>query len=186
MPLGFVSRKFLINKWYVVCSLFFFFLSFTLICMCESFGLNVLSWSFFGSVIYVTIHLKQATVESIMRDKMPRKGGRWWFSWRGRNTTIKEVSLETNTQKERFSLVQQVLVFVVEFVFMLIRQSNKHKPEHRVFIRQLCHKVGEASEKVGKAEEKEGCAEGWAHPWLSYLAWRLWLNHSLSGTFLLL
>ncbi|XP_023389374.1 phosphatidate phosphatase LPIN1 [Pteropus vampyrus] len=34
----------------------------------------------------------EATVDSIMRDKMPRKGGRWWFSWRGRNTTIKEES----------------------------------------------------------------------------------------------
>ncbi|XP_076798228.1 phosphatidate phosphatase LPIN1 isoform X11 [Arvicanthis niloticus] len=33
-----------------------------------------------------------ATVESIMRDKMPKKGGRWWFSWRGRNATIKEES----------------------------------------------------------------------------------------------
>ncbi|XP_029410422.1 phosphatidate phosphatase LPIN1 isoform X10 [Nannospalax galili] len=33
-----------------------------------------------------------ATVESLMRDKMPKKGGRWWFSWRGRNTTIKEES----------------------------------------------------------------------------------------------
>ncbi|KAM6149743.1 phosphatidate phosphatase LPIN1 isoform 1-T1 [Erethizon dorsatum] len=33
-----------------------------------------------------------ATVESIMRDKMPKKGGRWWFSWRGRNTTIQEES----------------------------------------------------------------------------------------------
>ncbi|KAM5142600.1 phosphatidate phosphatase LPIN1 isoform 2-T2 [Callospermophilus lateralis] len=36
--------------------------------------------------------LPKATVESIMRDKMPKKGGRWWFSWRGRNTTIKEDS----------------------------------------------------------------------------------------------
>uniref|UniRef100_A0A8C8VN46 Lipin 1 n=1 Tax=Pelusios castaneus TaxID=367368 RepID=A0A8C8VN46_9SAUR len=45
---------------------------------------------FFCSIIYVTIHLSQATVESIMRDKMPKKGGRWWFSWRGRNSTIKE------------------------------------------------------------------------------------------------
>uniref|UniRef100_A0A8C8T4A3 phosphatidate phosphatase n=1 Tax=Peromyscus maniculatus bairdii TaxID=230844 RepID=A0A8C8T4A3_PERMB len=36
--------------------------------------------------------LPKATVESIMRDKMPKKGGRWWFSWRGRNATIKEVS----------------------------------------------------------------------------------------------
>ncbi|XP_043841904.1 phosphatidate phosphatase LPIN1 isoform X3 [Dromiciops gliroides] len=31
-----------------------------------------------------------ATVESIVRDKMPRKGGRWWFSWRGRNTVKEE------------------------------------------------------------------------------------------------
>uniref|UniRef100_A0A7M4FUK8 phosphatidate phosphatase n=1 Tax=Crocodylus porosus TaxID=8502 RepID=A0A7M4FUK8_CROPO len=35
--------------------------------------------------------LPKATVESIMRDKMPKKGGRWWFSWRGRNSTIKEL-----------------------------------------------------------------------------------------------
>ncbi|XP_023417678.2 phosphatidate phosphatase LPIN1 isoform X2 [Cavia porcellus] len=33
-----------------------------------------------------------ATVESIMRDKMPKKGGRWWFSWRGRSSTIREES----------------------------------------------------------------------------------------------
>ncbi|XP_050999527.1 phosphatidate phosphatase LPIN1 isoform X3 [Acomys russatus] len=36
--------------------------------------------------------LPKATMESIMRDKMPKKGGRWWFSWRGRNSTIKEES----------------------------------------------------------------------------------------------
>uniref|UniRef100_A0A6I8PPL6 phosphatidate phosphatase n=1 Tax=Ornithorhynchus anatinus TaxID=9258 RepID=A0A6I8PPL6_ORNAN len=36
--------------------------------------------------------LPKATVENIMRDKMPKKGGRWWFSWRGRNTTTKEES----------------------------------------------------------------------------------------------
>ncbi|XP_070588972.1 phosphatidate phosphatase LPIN1 isoform X2 [Erythrolamprus reginae] len=34
--------------------------------------------------------LPKATVDSIMRDKMPKKGGRWWFSWRGRNNSIKE------------------------------------------------------------------------------------------------
>lgn len=56
------------------------------------FGWTALSWPPFGSVIYVAVHLEQATVEAIMRDKMPRKGGRWWFSWRGRNTTSKEVS----------------------------------------------------------------------------------------------
>ncbi|XP_053236995.1 phosphatidate phosphatase LPIN1 isoform X2 [Podarcis raffonei] len=34
--------------------------------------------------------LPKATVDSIMRDKMPKKGGRWWFSWRGRTSSIKE------------------------------------------------------------------------------------------------
>ncbi|XP_048387666.1 phosphatidate phosphatase LPIN1 isoform X3 [Stegostoma tigrinum] len=29
------------------------------------------------------------TVENLIREKMPKKGGRWWFSWRGRNTKVK-------------------------------------------------------------------------------------------------
>uniref|UniRef100_A0A8B9DIM9 phosphatidate phosphatase n=1 Tax=Anser cygnoides TaxID=8845 RepID=A0A8B9DIM9_ANSCY len=47
--------------------------------------------------------LPKATVESIMRDKMPKKGGRWWFSWRGRNSTIKEVSLRSKIKDESSS-----------------------------------------------------------------------------------
>uniref|UniRef100_A0A8C9WL06 phosphatidate phosphatase n=1 Tax=Scleropages formosus TaxID=113540 RepID=A0A8C9WL06_SCLFO len=35
--------------------------------------------------------LPKATVENIMKEKMPKKGGRWWFSWRGRNSSIKSV-----------------------------------------------------------------------------------------------
>lgn len=75
--------------------LFVCFSPLTLICTHVFFCFECATLSFFfffGSIIYVTIHLKQATVESIMRDKMPKKGGRWWFSWRGRNATIKEVS----------------------------------------------------------------------------------------------
>uniref|UniRef100_A0A8C7N8V4 phosphatidate phosphatase n=1 Tax=Oncorhynchus kisutch TaxID=8019 RepID=A0A8C7N8V4_ONCKI len=30
--------------------------------------------------------LPMATVENIMKEKMPKKGGRWWFSWRSRNS----------------------------------------------------------------------------------------------------
>ncbi|KAF3702760.1 Phosphatidate phosphatase LPIN1 [Channa argus] len=37
--------------------------------------------------------LPKAAVESIMKEKMPKKGGRWWFSWRGRNSTSKSDSL---------------------------------------------------------------------------------------------
>ncbi|XP_041420994.1 phosphatidate phosphatase LPIN1 isoform X4 [Xenopus laevis] len=29
------------------------------------------------------------TIDTLMRDKMTKKGGRWWFSWKGRNTNIK-------------------------------------------------------------------------------------------------
>uniref|UniRef100_A0A673I967 phosphatidate phosphatase n=1 Tax=Sinocyclocheilus rhinocerous TaxID=307959 RepID=A0A673I967_9TELE len=37
--------------------------------------------------------LPKATVENIMKEKMPKKGGRWWFSWRGRNNSSKSVRL---------------------------------------------------------------------------------------------
>uniref|UniRef100_A0A3Q2T224 phosphatidate phosphatase n=2 Tax=Fundulus heteroclitus TaxID=8078 RepID=A0A3Q2T224_FUNHE len=40
--------------------------------------------------------LPQASVESIMKEKMPKKGGRWWFSWRRRNSDSKsEMATET-------------------------------------------------------------------------------------------
>uniref|UniRef100_A0A8C5EJ29 phosphatidate phosphatase n=1 Tax=Gouania willdenowi TaxID=441366 RepID=A0A8C5EJ29_GOUWI len=35
--------------------------------------------------------LPQASVENIMKEKMPKKGGRWWFSWRSRNSDSKSV-----------------------------------------------------------------------------------------------
>uniref|UniRef100_A0A8C8DUJ6 phosphatidate phosphatase n=1 Tax=Oryzias sinensis TaxID=183150 RepID=A0A8C8DUJ6_9TELE len=35
--------------------------------------------------------LPKAAVEKIMKEKMPKKGGRWWFSWRGRNNTTQAV-----------------------------------------------------------------------------------------------
>ncbi|KAM4713483.1 phosphatidate phosphatase LPIN1-like isoform 2-T2 [Anableps anableps] len=37
--------------------------------------------------------LPKATVENIMKEKMPKKGGRWWFSWRGRNNSPKSESV---------------------------------------------------------------------------------------------
>ncbi|XP_061820305.1 phosphatidate phosphatase LPIN1 isoform X3 [Nerophis lumbriciformis] len=35
---------------------------------------------------------EHASVENIMKDKMPKKGGRWWFSWRSRNSDSKSES----------------------------------------------------------------------------------------------
>eukprot|EP00063_Salmo_salar_P090897 XP_014065732.1 PREDICTED: phosphatidate phosphatase LPIN1-like isoform X2 [Salmo salar] len=37
--------------------------------------------------------LPMATVENIMKEKMPKKGGRWWFSWRSRNSDSKSDSV---------------------------------------------------------------------------------------------
>ncbi|KAM9861358.1 phosphatidate phosphatase LPIN1 [Aulostomus maculatus] len=37
--------------------------------------------------------LPQASVENIMKEKMPKKGGRWWFSWRGRSSDSKSESV---------------------------------------------------------------------------------------------
>ncbi|XP_075717210.1 phosphatidate phosphatase LPIN1 isoform X2 [Rhinoderma darwinii] len=40
--------------------------------------------------------LPKVTVDTLMRDKMPKKGGRWWFSWRGRNNNLK---VESKTEQ---------------------------------------------------------------------------------------
>ncbi|XP_028252784.1 phosphatidate phosphatase LPIN1-like isoform X2 [Parambassis ranga] len=37
--------------------------------------------------------LPKAAVENIMKEKMPKKGGRWWFSWRGRSNSTKADSV---------------------------------------------------------------------------------------------
>lgn len=33
----------------------------------------------------------QSTVDKLEKEKMPRKGGRWWFSWRRRDFPAAEV-----------------------------------------------------------------------------------------------
>lgn len=53
----------------------------------------ILSFSFWVLSIRGSVRLLQATVENIMKEKMPKKGGRWWFSWRGRNNSSKSVCL---------------------------------------------------------------------------------------------
>ncbi|KAK7913127.1 hypothetical protein WMY93_013338 [Mugilogobius chulae] len=37
--------------------------------------------------------LPQASVENIMKERMPKKGGGWWFSWRSRNSDSKSESV---------------------------------------------------------------------------------------------
>lgn len=49
--------------------------------------------------------LPQASVENIMKEKMPKKGGRWWFSWRSRNSDSKSESVtEAGGDREDSSL----------------------------------------------------------------------------------
>uniref|UniRef100_A0A8K9X0F8 phosphatidate phosphatase n=1 Tax=Oncorhynchus mykiss TaxID=8022 RepID=A0A8K9X0F8_ONCMY len=53
--------------------------------------------------------LPMASVENIMKEKMPKKGGRWWFSWRSRNSDSKSVhtSEESSSSDEDHRLSNQ-------------------------------------------------------------------------------
>ncbi|GCB83117.1 hypothetical protein scyTo_0024048, partial [Scyliorhinus torazame] len=35
--------------------------------------------------------LPKVAVENLIKERMPKKGGRWWFSWRGRSNKVKVV-----------------------------------------------------------------------------------------------
>uniref|UniRef100_A0A673BQ35 phosphatidate phosphatase n=1 Tax=Sphaeramia orbicularis TaxID=375764 RepID=A0A673BQ35_9TELE len=52
--------------------------------------------------------LPQASVENIMKEKMPKKGGRWWFSWRSRNSDSKSVSKPEETEERVHSPCPQM------------------------------------------------------------------------------
>ncbi|KAG1938405.1 phosphatidate phosphatase LPIN1 [Pimephales promelas] len=41
--------------------------------------------------------LPKATVERLMKEKMPRNRGRWWFSWRGRTNSAKPDSVSSGS-----------------------------------------------------------------------------------------
>uniref|UniRef100_A0A3Q2QFW7 Lipin 1 n=1 Tax=Fundulus heteroclitus TaxID=8078 RepID=A0A3Q2QFW7_FUNHE len=47
--------------------------------------------------------LPKTTVENIMKEKMPKKGGRWWFSWRGRNNNTQSVGSSSLLKEESSS-----------------------------------------------------------------------------------
>lgn len=39
----------------------------------------------------VAVFYPQSSVDKLEKEKMPRKGGRWWFSWRRRDFPAEEV-----------------------------------------------------------------------------------------------
>ncbi|XP_007521709.1 phosphatidate phosphatase LPIN3 isoform X2 [Erinaceus europaeus] len=49
-------------------------------------------------------NLPQSTVDKLEKEKMPRKGGRWWFSWRRRDFPAEERS----TQREKTTAREQL------------------------------------------------------------------------------
>ncbi|XP_051792626.1 phosphatidate phosphatase LPIN1 isoform X1 [Acanthochromis polyacanthus] len=61
--------------------------------------------------------LPKAAVENIMKEKMPKKGGRWWFSWRGRSNSS---SSKTDSVSDRDVAVSAEQVG---------KMTNRHKEE---------------------------------------------------------
>lgn len=41
------------------------------------------------------IPCSQSTIDQLVKEKMPRKGSRWWFSWRRREFPLEEVCLSS-------------------------------------------------------------------------------------------
>uniref|UniRef100_A0AAQ5XTX6 phosphatidate phosphatase n=1 Tax=Amphiprion ocellaris TaxID=80972 RepID=A0AAQ5XTX6_AMPOC len=79
--------------------------------------------------------LPKAAVENIMKEKMPKKGGRWWFSWRGRNSSgsktvnIIIISLKNhiNTPLQRpgllLSFTKQITIIIIIYFILCLQLS---------------------------------------------------------------
>lgn len=83
-------------------------------------------WVAFSVSFELYVHgCLQASVDTIMKEKMPKKGGRWWFSWRSRNSDSKSVSRLVH----RYSLSLSLLVS---------RQSTTFFPHRTTFDLCVC------------------------------------------------
>lgn len=70
-----------------------------------------------------------------MKDKMPKKGGRWWFSWRSRNSDSKSVSTQKKTLLE-FRTSQDSIVLLTQETLTLtstgISDGRKWRPSREL------------------------------------------------------
>ncbi|XP_062853452.1 zgc:123305 [Trichomycterus rosablanca] len=48
-------------------------------------------------------NLPKSTVEQLVKDKMPKKSGRWWFSWRRREMENKQPSAKPNSEENQLA-----------------------------------------------------------------------------------
>ncbi|XP_013880489.1 phosphatidate phosphatase LPIN1 [Austrofundulus limnaeus] len=71
-------------------------------CWCLSYVFSVFGlFSYCLPGLFGSSSSQPASVETIVKEKMPKKGGRWWFSWRSRNSDSKsETTSETAGDRE--------------------------------------------------------------------------------------
>ncbi|KAM3876943.1 phosphatidate phosphatase LPIN1 [Diretmus argenteus] len=75
-------------------------------CWCLSYVFSAFGlFSYCLPSLFGSTQSQPASVETIMKEKMPKKGGRWWFSWRSRNSDSKsESATEAGEDREEGSL----------------------------------------------------------------------------------
>lgn len=74
----------------------------------------------------------QASVENIMKEKMPKKGGRWWFSWRSKNSDIKPVCtlISRHNCSQQFSFLH----YLRHYILYIYYKTVQHLPKVECFI----------------------------------------------------
>lgn len=65
-------------------------------------------WHFKSFLVQLWHGCPQASVENIMKEKMPKKGGRWWFSWRSKNSDIKSVCWLTPRHSQPYLFIHYI------------------------------------------------------------------------------
>lgn len=123
----------------------------TLLFLCYCLLIYGLVWlQFFKCVFFFVCFgavcaLLQAAVENIMKEKMPKKGGRWWFSWRGRNSNSKSVISPRRPKDRDYCFKCQLLS--TRFSFLLQDSASE---------RGAC---GSAEQANRWGTSKHGCPE---------------------------
>nr|XP_020445679.1 phosphatidate phosphatase LPIN1-like isoform X2 [Monopterus albus] len=131
-------------------------------CWCLSYMFSVFGlFSYCFPGLFGSSPPKPASVENIVKEKMPKKGGRWWFSWRSRNRESKSESVtEAGGDQGESSCI-------MASVDRMKDESSSSDEDHRSFSQvseppvtsaSICYKktLRLSSEQLASLQLKEG------------------------------
>ncbi|KFO91783.1 Phosphatidate phosphatase LPIN3, partial [Buceros rhinoceros silvestris] len=96
-------------------------------------------------------NVPESTIDQLVKEKMPKKGSRWWFSWRRREFPSEEVCLQQRLQEEEGSSDEDEPLHPMDTLVM-DAPAQKSLPTYKKSLRLSSEQIGRLNLQDGPNE----------------------------------